>query len=146
MLNKTITTTLLLVGALSIFALPAHAEKPKEAIDWHSLPAETREALAPMAKRWDQLKPQQQHKLVRRASDSGFKNRAERWQKLSPEERKRIVKARQRFKDMPVEKRKELRKRWKNMSEKERREAKDKASKHKDKKKAQKKHNEKKDK
>lgn len=129
MLNKAITTTLLLIGALSLCALPAHADKPIEAIDWRTLPAETRETLAPMADRWHKLKPHQQHRLVRRASDSGFKNRAERWQKLSPEERKRIVNARKRFKDMPVEKRKELRKRWENMSDQERREARDKARK-----------------
>ena len=133
MSNKAITTTLLLVGALSLCALPAHADKPIEAIDWRSLPAETRETLAPMADRWHKLKPHQQHRLVRRASDSGFKNRAERWKKLSPEERKRIVKARKRFKDMPVEKRKQLRKRWENMSEEERSEAKAKARKGKNK-------------
>jgi predicted Fe-S protein YdhL (DUF1289 family) len=134
MLNKTITTALLLIGALSIFSLPAYADQSVEPIDWHKLPAETRETLAPMADRWKKLKPHQQHKLVRRASDEGFKNRAERWQKLSPEERKRIVKARKRFKDMPPEKRKELRKRWENMSDKERREIKDKARKHKERK------------
>jgi hypothetical protein len=133
MLNKTITTALLIIGAL-LCASHGHADKSLEAIDWHRLPAETRETLAPMADRWDKLKPQQQHKLVRRANNSGFKNRAQRWQKLSPEERKRIVKARERFKDMPAEKRKELRKRWENMSEKERREAKDKARKHKERK------------
>ena len=134
MLNKSIITALLLTGALSISALPAYADQPMEAIEWRKLPAETRETLAPMADRWNKLKPQQQHMLVRRANNSGFKNRAERWQKLSPEERKRIVKARERFKDMPPAKRKELRKRWENMSEKERREAKDKARKHKERK------------
>jgi hypothetical protein len=133
MLNKAISTILLLIGALSLCALPAHADQPLEAIDWQKLPAETRETLAPMADRWQKLKPHQQHRLVRRASDSGFKNRAERWQKLSPEERKRIVKARKRFKDMPVEKRKELRKRWENMNEQERSEAKAKARKGKNK-------------
>ena len=124
MINKAITTALTLAAALSISALPAHADGPIEALDWNQLPAETRETLAPVEKRWDKLKPQQQHKLVRRAQDKNFKNRAERWKKLSPEERKRIVKARERFKDMPPEKRKELRKRWENMTDEEKREAK----------------------
>ena len=125
MINKAITTALTLAAALSISALPAHADGPIEALDWNQLPAETRETLAPVEKRWDKLKPQQQHKLVRRAQDKNFKNRAERWKKLSPEERKQIIKARKRFKDMPPEKRKELRKRWENMTEEEKRQAKE---------------------
>ena len=124
MINKAITRTLLLAAALGISALPAYADQPIEAVDWDNLPAETRENLAPMEKRWGKLKPHQQHKLLRRAQDKNFKNRAERWKKLSPEERKRIVKARERFKDMPPEKRKELRKRWENMTDEEKREAK----------------------
>ena len=138
-INKTTYATFLLLGALSISALPAHADQHIEAIDWHTLPAETQETLAPVADRWHKIKPQQQHKLVRRAKEKTFKDRAERWKKLSPEQRQRIVKARERFKDMPPEERKELRKRWENMSEKEKREAKaqrkkDKAQRHKDKK------------
>ena len=148
-INKATYATLLLLGtllgALSISALPAYADEHIEAIDWHTLPAETRETLAPVADRWHKIKPQQQHKLVRKAKEKTFKNRAERWKKLSPQQRQRIVKARDRFKDMPPEERKELRKRWENMSDKEKREAKtqrhndkkqrqkDKAQRHKDK-------------
>jgi hypothetical protein len=130
-INKTTYAILLLFGTLSISALPVYADEHIEGIDWHTLPAETKENLAPVADRWDKLKPHQQHKLVRRAKDKTFKNRAERWKKLSPEQRQRIVKARDRFKDMPPEKRKELRKRWENMSDKDKREAK--AQRHKDK-------------
>jgi len=126
MINKAIATALLLSGALSISVLPAYADQHNEAVDWDQLPAETRENLAPVEKRWDKLKPHQQHKLLRRAQDKNFKNRAERWKNLSPEERKRIVKARKRFKDMPPEERKELRKRWENMTDEEKREAKQK--------------------
>jgi len=142
MTNK--ATALFLAATLSINVLPALADQHNEAVDWDQLPAETRETLAPAEKRWDKLKPHQQHKLLRRAQDKNFKNRAERWKQLSPEERKRIVKARERFKDMPPEKRKELRKRWENMTDEEKREAKkkrlkkhekgDKGKKHKDKK------------
>jgi excinuclease UvrABC ATPase subunit len=124
MKNKAITKRLLLAGVLSLSALPVYGDH-HEKIEWQQLPAETRENLAPMEKRWDKLKPQQQHKLLRRAESKGFKNRAERWKQLSPEERKRITKARQRFKDMPPEKRKELRKRWENMTDEEKRAAKE---------------------
>jgi len=125
MINKTISRVLFLAVALSITALPGYADDPIEALDWHQLPAETRETLAPMEKRWDKLNPQQQHNLVRRSQDQNFKNRAERWNNLSPEERQRIVEARKRFKDMPPERRKELRNRWENMTEEERRAAKE---------------------
>lgn len=124
MINKAISRRLLLSAALAISALPVYGDDQEE-IKWQQLPVETRETLAPMEKRWDKLKPHQQHKLVRRAQDKGFKNRAERWKQLSPEERERIVKARQRFKDMPPEKRKELRKRWENMTDEEKSEAKE---------------------
>lgn len=119
MINTAISKRLLLTLVLAAGALPATYGDHQKEIKWHQLPAETRETLAPMEKRWDRLKPHQQHKLVRRAQDKGFKNRAERWKQLSPEERERIVKARQRFKDMPAEKRKELRKRWENMTDEE---------------------------
>jgi hypothetical protein len=115
-----------LAATLSLSALPAFADQPIDTIDWDSLPKETQEALAPVAGRWHKIKPNQQHKLVRRAEEEGFKNRAERWKKLSPKQRERIVKARQRFKDMPPEKRKKLRERWENMSDQEKRKFKDK--------------------
>ena len=118
-MEKMIYTTLLML-ALATGALPAYGEQPEEPIEWDQLPAETRETLAPMADRWDRLKPQQQHRLVRRAGDKGFQERAERWNNLSPEEREKIHKARQKFRDMPPEKREKLRKRWENMSEEER--------------------------
>ena len=121
-MEKMIYTTLLML-ALATGALPAYGEQPVEPIEWDQLPAETRETLAPMADRWDRLKPQQQHRLVRRAGDKGFQERAERWNNLSPEERDKIQKARQRYKDMPPERREKLRKRWENMSEEERKAA-----------------------
>ncbi len=116
--------SLLLAAALTLSALPAHADNHQQAINWNDLPADVRQTLAPMADRWDKLKPQHQHRLVRRASNKNVKNKAERWEKLTPKERKRIKKARERFKDMPPEKRKELRERWENMSPEEKREAK----------------------
>ena len=121
-MEKMIYTTLLLL-ALATGALSAYGEQPVEPIEWDQLPAETRDTLAPMANRWDRLMPRQQHRLVRRAGDKDFQERAERWKKLSPEERERIQKARQRFKDMPPERREKLRQRWENMSEEERKAA-----------------------
>jgi dipeptidase len=122
-INRTIFI-LLVAAVLSIAALQAYADNPIEAIEWHQLSAETRKTLAPMADRWQGLKPHQQHRLVNRAKDKDFKKRAERWKELSPEQRQRIVKARNQFKEMPEEKRKKLRKHWENMSDKEKREAK----------------------
>ena len=124
MKNKATIRRLLLAGVLSFSALTVYGDHHKK-IEWQQLPAETRENLAPMEKRWDKLQPHQQHKLLRRAESKSFKNRAERWKQLSPEERERITKARQRFKDMPSEKRKELRKRWENMTDEEKRAAKE---------------------
>ena len=121
-MNKLIYTTLL-TATLSFITLPAYSEQPVEPIEWEQLPTETRETLAPMAERWDSLTPHQQHRLLRRTEDKMFKERAERWNNLSPEERERIQKARQRFKDMPPERREKLRKRWENMSEEERKAA-----------------------
>ena len=118
-MEKIIYTTLLML-ALATGALPAYGEQPVDPIEWDQLPAETRDTLAPMANRWNSLKPRQQHRLVRRAGDKDFQERAERWNNLSPEEREKIHKARQKFRDMPAEKREKLRKRWENMSEEER--------------------------
>ena len=123
-INLRAFTAAVLSIAFCMVALPAFADNHKQAIVWQELPADIRETLAPMADRWKQLKPQQQHQMVRRAKNKGFKNKADRWKKLSPEQRERIHKARDRFKSMPPEKRKELQKRWDNMSDEERREVK----------------------
>lgn len=123
MIFKAATKTLILAGTLCISGLPAYADDHIEAVEWDRLPAETREALAPVAERWSKLKPHQQHRLLRRVNNNEYKNRAERWKNLSPAERQRIIEARKRFKDMPPEKRRELRKRWENMSDQEKREA-----------------------
>ncbi|MDA7852413.1 DUF3106 domain-containing protein [Porticoccaceae bacterium] len=114
---------LALTAALTCATLPAYADDRDDAIAWRDLPADTREVLAPIAERWDTLKPRQQHRLVRKVADKTYKHSADRWKSLSPEERQRIKQGRERFKDMPEEKRKELRQRWQNMSEEERREA-----------------------
>ena len=114
---------LALVVLLTCTALPVYADHRDDPIAWSDLPADAREALAPMAERWASLKPHQQHRLVRKVADKKYKSSANRWKNLSPEERQRIKQGRERFKDMPEEKRKELRQRWQNMSEEERREA-----------------------
>jgi hypothetical protein len=123
MKNKRLKT-LVVLAILACCALPVsadqHSDKP---IPWSQLPEDARTALAPMADRWEQLKPQQQHRLLRKVGDKKFKQHANRWKELSPEERERIKQSRGRFKELPQEKRKELRERWKNMSEGERREA-----------------------
>ena len=117
-------TTLALLAALACFALPVaadqHSDKP---IAWQDLPADARSALAPMADRWNQLKPKQQHRLLRKVGNKKFKQGADRWKQLSPEERERIKQSRGRFKELPPEKRKALRQRWESLSEGERREA-----------------------
>ena len=116
-MNTKLLAPFYIAAAFTLTTLPASAEESVEALNWEELPAEIQQSLSPMAERWDKLAPQQQHRLVRRASDSGFKDKAERWKQLSPEERQRIRKARDRFQDMPPEKRQELRNRWENMSD-----------------------------
>ena len=117
-------TTLALLAALVCFALPVAADQHSDkSIPWQDLPADARSALAPMADRWDQLKPRQQQRLLRKVGNKKFKQGADRWKNLSPEERERIRQSRGRFKELPPEKRKELRQRWENMSEDERQEA-----------------------
>jgi hypothetical protein len=120
MIKQTIMKTALFSLVLGGSALPVFADNHK-AIQWQQLPMETREILAPMENRWDTLEPRRQHILIRKAQSKEFKNRADRWNQLTPEQRERIVKARQRFKEMPPEKRKELRKRWENMTDEEKR-------------------------
>ena len=123
MKNKRLTL-LALLSLLACFALPAladqHAEEP---IPWQDLPADARSLLAPMADHWDQLKPKQQHRLLRKVGNQKFKQGADRWKRLSPEERERLKQSRGRFKQLPPEKRKALRQQWENMSESERKEA-----------------------
>lgn len=120
---KKLIFKILILAVLGSSALPVYSEQPAEPIEWNQLSAETREILAPMAERWNNLKPHQQQKWLRRAENKVFQDRAERWNNLSQEERDRIQKARQRFKDMPPEKREKLRTRWESMSEEERKAA-----------------------
>jgi hypothetical protein len=117
-------TILALLATLTCSALPVAADQHgHEPIPWQNLPADARSALAPMEERWDQLKPKQQHRLLRKIGDKKFKQGANRWEQLSPEQRQRIKDSRGRFKQLPEEERRALRQRWENMSEGERREA-----------------------
>jgi hypothetical protein len=116
--------TLALFALLACCALPVSADqKHDKPIAWAELPADARSALAPMADRWDKMKPQQQHRLLSRVGTKKFKQNADRWSKLSPQERERIKESRERFKEMPPEKRQALRKKWESMSEAERQDA-----------------------
>jgi len=63
-------TILALLATLTCSALPVAADKQgHEPIPWQNLPADARSALAPMEERWDQLKPKQQHRLLRKVGD-----------------------------------------------------------------------------
>ena len=113
-----------LLAILACYALPLSADQQNERpIAWADLPADARSALAPMADRWDKMKPRQQHRLLRKVGNKKFKQNADRWNNLSPEERERIKKSRGRFKELPPEKRQALRQKWENMSDAERRDA-----------------------
>jgi len=69
MRNKRLTI-LALLTALSCSTMPVAADQHSdEPIPWQNLPAEARSALAPMEERWDQLKPKQQHRLLRKVGD-----------------------------------------------------------------------------
>ncbi len=114
-------TTFALLALLACFALPVAADQLSDkAIPWKDLPADAQSALAPMAERWEQLKPKQQQRLLRKIDSKKFKQATNRWKQLSPEERKRIKQTRGRFKQLPPEKREALRQRWQNMSEEDR--------------------------
>ena len=116
--------TIALLAVLACCALPVSADQQNDRpIAWADLPADARSALAPMADRWDKMKPRQQHRLLRKVGNKKFKQNADRWNKLSPQERERIKQSRGRFKELPPEKRKALRQKWDSMSDAERRDA-----------------------
>ena len=114
--------TIVLLAVLACCALPVSADQQNDRpIAWADLPADARSTLAPMADRWDKMKPRQQHRLLRKVGNKKFKQNADRWNKLSPEERERIKQSHGRFKELPPEKRKALRQKWDSMSDAERR-------------------------